>query len=162
MDHNLLDPVNIKILNLLQHNGRLQIKEISEKVYKSETPVGLRIRRLQEEGVILGYVAVLDRRKVGMPTMVITHVRLSRHTPQSLSEFGALMNAAPEVQVCLQLAGEYDFLLQLTLHDALEYEVFLSNTLGAIPYVERYQSFFVLKDYKVQTALPLTPAQNVL
>jgi Lrp/AsnC family leucine-responsive transcriptional regulator len=152
---NLLDPVNIKILNLLQQNGRLQIKEISEKVYKSETPVGQRIRRLQEEGVILRYVAVLDRLKVGRTMLVITHVRLNRHTPQALGEFGAAMNAVPEVQVCLQVAGEYDFLLQLALRDTQEYEHFLSKKLGPIPYVERYQSFFVLKDYKVQTALSL-------
>jgi Lrp/AsnC family leucine-responsive transcriptional regulator len=151
-----LDPTDIKILNLLQHNGRLQVKEISERIYKSETPVNLRMRRLQEEGIIRQYVAVLDRRLIGRPTMVITHVRLNMHTQQALTEFGAFMQSLPEVQVCLQVAGEYDFQLQLTLRDAMEYEDFLSNKLGALPYLDKIQSYFVLKDYKVQTALPLS------
>ena len=151
-----LDVTDIKILNLLQQDGRLQVKQISERVYKSETPVGLRIRRLQDEGVIRGYVAVLDRRKVGLPTMVITQVRLKRQCQGALSAFGAAMQALKEVQVCLQVSGEYDFLLQLTLQDAFAYEEFLSQKLAILPSVDKIQSFFVLKDFKLHTALPLS------
>lgn len=150
-----LDPTDIKILNLLQQNARLQVKQISERVYKSETPVGQRIRRMEEDGVILRYAAVLDRRKVGLPTLVITQVKLKTQAREALNAFAAAIEGLAEVQACLELAGEYDFLLQLVLPDVNAYEDFLSGKLGRFPQVDKVQSFFVLKDHKAQTALPL-------
>lgn len=150
-----LDAVDIKILNVLQQDARMPLKAISHKVCKSETPVLQRIRRLQDDGVILGYVAVLDRRKVGLPTLVLTQVRLRNQARETLSAFAAYIRRFPEVQHCLELAGEYDFMLQLALPDVHAYEDFLDSKLGAFPQLDRVQSFFVLKDHKAQVTLPL-------
>lgn len=155
MDH-LLDPTNIKILNLLQQNARLQVKEISMLVHKSEHPVHERIRKLQSAGFIQRYTAVLDRRMVGRPTLMVTLVKLNRHNGSIWPDFAAYINTLPEVQSCLQLSGEFDFLLQVSLRDPQEYETFLNEKICILPVVERLQSSLVLREHKVFSPLPLS------
>jgi len=150
----LLDPTNIKILNLLQQNARLQVKEISMLVHKSEHPVHERIRKLQSAGFIQRYTAVLDRRLVGRPTLVVVMVRLNRHNGSLWPDFAAYINSLEEVQCCLQLSGEFDFMLQVSLRDPQEYEEFLNIMICILPVVERLQFLEVLCKYKVLMALP--------
>jgi Lrp/AsnC family leucine-responsive transcriptional regulator len=157
----ILDATDIKILNLLQHNSDLHVNYIATQVYKSPNATHERIRKLQESGVIQRYVAVLDRRLVGRPTLVVTMVRLNNHAAKTLREFARQMSLLDEVQFCLHLSGEFDFLLQVTLIDAQQYEEFLDTQLCALPMVERVQSSFVLKEYKTLAALPLTDNATV-
>jgi Lrp/AsnC family leucine-responsive transcriptional regulator len=152
----ILDPTNIRILNLLQQNARLQVKEISMLVHKSENPVHQRIRRLQDEGFIQRYAALLDRRKVGRPTLMVTLVKLNRHNGSIWPDFAAYINTLEEVQSCLQLSGEFDFLLQVSLREPQEYEIFLNTKLCILPIVEKLQSSLVLREHKIQGALPLS------
>jgi Lrp/AsnC family leucine-responsive transcriptional regulator len=152
---NLLDPTNIRILNLLQQNARLQVSELSVLVHKSETPVSLRLRKLQEEGFIQRFTTLLDRRKVGRPTLMVTLVRLNRHNGTIWPDFAAYASGLEEVQCCLQLSGEFDFLLQVSLRDPQEYETFLQTRLCILPVVEKLQSSLVLREHKIMGALPL-------
>lgn len=150
-----LDQTDLKILGLLQENARLDVKQIAGLVFKSPPAVHDRIRKLQDRGYIQRYIAVLDRRLVGRPTLMITLVKLNQHAAQTLRDFPAYMYSLPEVQVCLHLSGEFDFLLQVTLKDPQEYEEFLDQKLCALPMVEKVQSSLVLKECKAQAALPL-------
>jgi Lrp/AsnC family leucine-responsive transcriptional regulator len=152
----ILDPTDIKILDILQNRADTHVNYIASQVYKSPTATHERIRKMRENGVIQRYVAVLDRRLVGRPTLVVTLVRLNNHSAQTLRDFALQMNTLDQVQFCLHLSGEYDFLLQVTLCDAQEYEQFLDTKLCVLPMVERVQSSFVLKEVKTFSALPLT------
>lgn len=151
----LLDPTDIKILNILQQNARMEVNHIASQVYKSPTATHERIKKLQENGYIQRYIAVLDRKLIGRPTLMITLVKLNHHAAQTLREFPAFVYTYPEVQVCLHLSGEFDFLLQVNLRDATEYEDFLDQKLCSLPMVEKVQSSLVLKECKMMTAIPL-------
>ena len=153
--HGHLDPVDYKILGILQENARLDTTKIAFKVHKSPTATTDRIRKLQEQGYIKRYTAVLDRRLVGRPTLMVTLVKLNRHTAETLREFSAFIYSFPEVQVCLHLSGEFDFLLQVSIKDPAEYETFLDTHLCALPMIEKVQSSLVLKECKIEGSLPL-------
>ena len=150
-----LDSTDMKILDILQHRADTHVNYIASQVYKSPSATHERIRKMRETGVIQKYVAVLDRRLVGRPTLVTTMVRLNNHAAQTLRDFAFEMNRLMEVQFCLHLSGEFDFLLMITLCDAQEYEEFLDSKLLEMPIVERIQSSFVLKECKTMAALPL-------
>jgi Lrp/AsnC family leucine-responsive transcriptional regulator len=151
----ILDQTDLKILDILQREARLDVKQIAARVHKSPAAAQERIRKLQEKGYIQRYIAVLDRKLMGRPTLMITLVKLNRHAAQTLRDFPNYMYSLPEVQVCLHLSGEFDFLLQVTLKDPQEYEAFLTRQLCALPMVEKVQSSLVLKECKSQAALPL-------
>jgi len=150
-----LDQTDLKILGLLQENGRMDVKQIADRVFKSPPTAHDRIKRLQDMGYIQRYIAVLDRRLIGRPTLMVTLVKLNRHSAETLRTFASEMSLLPEVQACLHLSGEFDFLLQVTLRDPQEYEEFLDTRLCALPMVEKVQSSLVLKECKMQAALPL-------
>lgn len=133
----------------------MDVKQIAIRVFKSEPTAHDRIRKLQELGYIQRYIAVLDRRLVGRPTLMVTLVKLNRHSAETLRTFAMEMGLLPEVQACLHLSGEFDFLLQVTLRDPQEYEGFLDTRLCSLPMVEKVQSSLVLKECKMQAALPL-------
>jgi Lrp/AsnC family leucine-responsive transcriptional regulator len=149
------DPTDIKILNILQQDARIDVSKLSLLVHKSASPVAERVRRLKENGYIQRYVAVLNRNLLGWPTMMITLVKLNRHAAITLRDFALQMSGIPEVQVCLHLSGEFDFLLQVTLRDPQSYEDFLMERLLSLPMVEKVQSSLVLKECKIMGALPL-------
>lgn len=155
MQNGQLDPTDVKILDLLQQDARMNVARISARVHKSETATNERIRKLQEKGFIQRYIAVLDRKLLGRPTLMITLVKLNQHAAQTLRDFAAIMNSQPEVQVCLHLSGEFDFLLQVSLRSPQEYEAFLDQRLCALSVVEKVHSSLVLKECKMEAALPL-------
>jgi Lrp/AsnC family leucine-responsive transcriptional regulator len=151
----VLDETDVKILNILQQRADMSFTDIAAKVFRSHTNATNRIRKMQNSGIIKKIVAVLDRQLVGRPTLVVTMVKLNNHSAITLRNFAAQMNLLDEVQFCLHLSGEYDFLLQVTLRDPQEYEEFLDSKLCALPVVEKVQSSFVLRECKTLAALPL-------
>ena len=152
-----LDPTDIRILDILQKDGRLDAAHIALAVHKSESAVRKRISKLREQGYIRQFAALLDRYRLGRPTLMIALVKLNGHSSVLLQQFAAAMQAEREVQVCLHLSGEYDYILQVNLKDANEYEAFLENKLCALPMVEKVHSSLVLKEYKMEPALVLDP-----
>jgi len=150
-----LDGTDIRILNILQENADLHVNYIANQVYKSTSSTHERIRKMREHGVIQKYIAILDRRLVGRPTLVVTMVRLKQHATFILEGFAAEVNSWPEVQYCLHLSGEFDFVLHVSLRDTQEYGEFLNEKLCGLEAVERVQSSVVLKECKSMAALPL-------
>ncbi|WP_100339580.1 Lrp/AsnC family transcriptional regulator [Mucilaginibacter auburnensis] len=150
-----LDPTDIRILEILQQDARMDATHIGLAVHKSEAAIRKRLAKLREQGYIRRFAALLDRRLVGRPTLMITLVKLNGHASAVLQAFAAAIQVHPEVQVCLHLSGEYDFILQITLRDAAEYEDFLEQKLCCLPMVDKVHSSLVLKEYKMEPAFPL-------
>jgi Lrp/AsnC family leucine-responsive transcriptional regulator len=150
-----LDLVDIKILNILQQDARMDIKQIADRVCKSTSPVHERIRRMQNLGYIKRYVAILDREKIGKPLLAITQVTLDKHTQATLKGFEEAVNDLPEVQLCLQLSGVHDFVLHIAVSDTQAYHDFLVNRLCTLPNVTQVESCFVLRECKTHSPYPL-------
>jgi len=119
-----LDSTDISILQLLQHDARLTNKEIADKLGKSVTPVYERIRKLEEEGYIARYVALLNKDLIGKHLVAFTTVQLKEHSLVALKGFEKEVIKFPEVMECYQLTGQFDFLLKTAIRDMVEYNDF--------------------------------------
>jgi len=150
-----LDDVDLKIMQILQQHGRMETVHIASRVCRSPRATLDRIEQLAELGYIERFAAILNRRKVGRPTLMVTLVKLKGHSAEQLRDFATAIKRQPEVQVVLHLSGEFDFLLQVTLRDPQEYEDFLDQKLCSLPMVDKVHSSLVLKEYKMEPALPL-------
>ncbi|WDF56943.1 Lrp/AsnC family transcriptional regulator [Mucilaginibacter sp. KACC 22063] len=152
----VLDETDIRILQLLQQNARLTNKEIGEKLNKTATPIYERIKRLQEQGYIKGYIAVLDHKKIGFGMMAFTQVHIRNHSHENLSHFVDDIIKFDEVLECYQMSGEYDYLLKVAIKDLEAYHDFLMNKLFKVVPLGSVQTTFVLKEAKRDAGFPLT------
>jgi DNA-binding Lrp family transcriptional regulator len=139
-----LDHKDLEILKILQQNARATIKEISEKVYLSTTPVHERIRRMEGSGVIKQYVTLLNASKVGKGLMVICYVSLRQHSKNAGDKFIRSILGMNEVLECLTISGEFDFMLKVVASNMDEYYNFHVNKLSNIENVGNVQSVFVM------------------
>ncbi len=147
-----LDQDDLQILQLLQHDARLTNKEIADKIGKSVSPVYERIRRLQSDGIIQQYVALLDKRKIGKSLTAYTHVQLKEHADHMMKTFEREVIKFAEVMECYHMTGQYDYLLKVAVSDMDEYYGFIINKIAKLPNVGTVQSFFVLYEAKKETA----------
>jgi Lrp/AsnC family leucine-responsive transcriptional regulator len=152
---NQLDATDIRILQLLQENARLTNKEIGERLNKSATPIYERIKKLQEQGYIKGYVAILDHKKIERGLIAFTHVRVKDHSHDSLNHFIEEIIKCEEVLECHQTSGDYDFILKVAVKDLDTYQDFLMNKLFKIVSLGSVQSTFSLKEAKRETSFPI-------
>jgi Lrp/AsnC family transcriptional regulator, leucine-responsive regulatory protein len=157
-----LDKTDVKILSILQSNGRLTNQEVAEKVNLSPSPCLRRIRNLEESGVIRQYVALLDPDKIGLGLLAYVNVRLEKHsdTPAGSSrspraDFAASVENWPEVVACYAMTGEMDYLLRVHVEDMEHFSQFMMDTLLKHPAVLDVKSSFALQRIKDTTALPL-------
>jgi Lrp/AsnC family transcriptional regulator, leucine-responsive regulatory protein len=157
-----LDKTDLKILAILQANGRLTNQEVAEKVNLSPSPCLRRIRNLEESGVIRQYVALLDPDKIGLGLLAYVNVRLEKHSdaPGSGSrspraDFAASVEHWPEVVACYAMTGEMDYLLRVHVEDMEHFSQFMMETLLKHPSVLDVKSSFALQRIKDTTALPL-------
>ena len=140
----VLDKTDLAILKFLQQNARMTIKEISEKVHLSTTPVHERIKRMEESGVIKQYVTLLNASKVGKGLMVICYVSLRQHSRNAGEKFIKGILEMSEVLECLTISGEFDFMLKVVAENMDEYYNFHVNKLSNIENVGNVQSVFVM------------------
>ncbi len=140
----VLDATDLSILKLLQQNARATIKEISEGVHLSTTPVHERIKRMEESGVIKQYVTLLNASKVGKGLMVICYVSLRQHSKNAGEKFIKGILEMPEVLECLTISGQFDFMLKVVAANMDEYYHFHVNKLSSIENVGNVQSVFVM------------------
>ena len=152
-----LDQIDRKILKELQANARLTNSELSERVGLSASPCWQRVRRLEDEGYILGYSAILDQARLGKPETVIIEVTLTRHDDQILEKFAAAMARLPEVLEAYLTTGEYDYLLKVAVSGTTDYEEFLRKKLYKIEGVQHSRSFFALKCLKRNLSVVVEP-----
>jgi Lrp/AsnC family transcriptional regulator, leucine-responsive regulatory protein len=140
----LLDEKDLQILRLLQGNARITIREISEEVHLSTTPVHERIRRLEESGIIKEYVTILDPAKVKKGLMVICYVSLRQHSKNAGAKFIKAINDLDEVIECLTISGQFDFMLKVVAESMDKYYDFHVNELSQLENVGNVQSVFVM------------------
>lgn len=150
-----LDKIDVKLLRILQRDSNLTTKEIAAKVNLSSTPVFERVRRLEKEGFIKRYVALLDAEKLDKNLCIMCNVRLKQHNGTLGREFMAAVNAIPEITECYNISGDFDYLLKIYVRDMKHYETFVLDTLGAIPSVGSLQSNFVMSVVKQTPEIPI-------
>ena len=144
MDAISLDDKDYAILNLLQQNARITVKEIADKIHLSTTPVHERIKRMEANGVIKQYATIVDNQKVKKGLMVICYVSLNQHSKNAGAKFIKVINELNEIIECYSISGEFDFMLKVVCEDMNTYYDFHVNKLSAIENIGHVQSVFVM------------------
>ena len=139
-----LDKKDKAILALLQQNARITVKEISEKIHLSTTPVHERIKRMEAEGVIKQFAALVDHSKVKKSLMVICYVSLKAHSKNAGTKFIQAINEMNEIIECYSISGEFDFMLKVVEENIDTYYNFHVNKLSQIENIGNVQSVFVM------------------
>jgi len=150
-----LDALDIRILQVLQHDSRMTNKELADKIGKSVTTVYERIQSLEKRGVIRGYVALVDRELIGKDLLAFTIVTVEKHSTVALRAFEREVIKFPEVMECYHLTGQVDFMLKVAIKDMKAYRSFLLDKLGTLPNIGGLETMFVLSEGKVETAYSL-------
>lgn len=144
------------ILEQIQHNGRMSNQELADAIGLSPSPCLRRVRHLEEAGLIDGYVALLNARKLGLTLMAFIQISMDKHTPDRFDAFESTVADYPEVLECHLITGQSsDYLLKVIVRDMDAYQQFLLNKLTRIEGVSGVHSSFVLKSPVVTTALPI-------
>jgi Lrp/AsnC family leucine-responsive transcriptional regulator len=149
-----MDKIDLQLLDLLQRDGRLSIAELAERVALSPSPCARRVKRLEDEGLISGYRAVLDRKRLALGTTVFVNVRLMHHREDAVHQFEAAMQAMAEVVACHVVSGAHDYLLEVVVADLAGYEQIVRR-LQALPMVQDITSSFAIRGVKAGAPLPL-------
>lgn len=139
-----VDDKDIAILKLLQQNARITVKEISEQVHLSTTPVHERIKRMEESGVIKQYATLVNHAKVKKGLMVICYVSLNQHSKNAGAKFIKMIHAMNEVVECYNISGEFDFMLKVMAENMDAYYDFHVNKLSQAENIGHVQSIFVM------------------
>ena len=143
-----LDKIDRKILLLLQGNGRMSMTELAEQVGMSVSPVAERVRRLEREGVITGYVARVNPEALGLKLLVFVEIKLRSKSGNIFDEFRRAVADVPEILECHLVSGEYDYLLKIRLPDMAAYRDLLGNVLLQLPAAAESRSYVVMEEAK--------------
>lgn len=149
------DPIDKKILKVLQADARLNTKQIAGKIGLTVTPTYERLKKIEQSGVVKEYVALLDREKIGKTIVAFINVSLQLHSKPLITVFERAIVKVPEVMECFHVAGNFDYLLKVVVKDMNSYQNFLSNKLATIENIAHVQSSFVMTEIKQQTAYVL-------
>lgn len=149
------DRTDLKILKLLQADGRITNLKLAEAVALSPTAVLARTQRLQRDGYILGYEARLNPLKLGRAMMVFVEVLLDRTTPNVFNEFKAAVQVRDEIMECHMVAGGFDYLLKTRMADMAAYRDFAGSVLWQLPGVRETRTYAVMEEVKNSSQLPL-------
>jgi len=150
-----LSDVDRRILKILQEDGRVTVQAIADRVGLSASPCLRRIRQMEKSGVISGYSATVDQKRVGLPVSVFVSIKLERQRAAELDHFAAAILAWPEVMECYLMTGQHDFLLRVVCADLSAYETFLRDRLTQLDGVGAIESSFALGQVKYSRVLPL-------
>ena len=150
-----MDATDRKMLAVLQEEGRISNAALAERLHLSPSPCLRRLRALEQDGVITGYRAVLDRQKVGIPMTVFVELKVDGHSDRSAAAISETVNATPEIVAAHIVSGSADFLLEVVVADLAAYERLMFDTLLRLPNVSDVRSNFALRIVKSQAPLPL-------
>lgn len=151
-----LDKVDLQILQTLQENSRLTTKELASKVSLSSTPVFERLKRLENNGYIKKYVAILDADKLNQGFIVFCKIKMSKINRDIADNFTDVVKNMPQVTECYNISGSYDYLLKIHAPDMKYYKDFILNSLGRIEYLDSLESVFVMDEIKHEYGINLT------
>lgn len=150
-----LDRYDRRILEVLQVEGRISNQELADRIGLSPSPCLRRVRTLEESGLIVGYRALLDAKKLGLSLMALIHISMDRHTPERFVNFETRISELPEVLECLLITGQdADYQLKVIVRDMEAYQELLLNRITRIEGVSGVHSSFVLRRVVDKTALP--------
>ena len=145
-----LDEIDRKLLNVLQTNSRITIRELSEKLHLSTTPIHERIKKLERSGYIKEYLTLIDPKLIGKKLIVYISVSLNKHTKDAIDEFERQMEQLDEVMECYYISGNIDFLLKLYCNDMDDFHNFITNKFSIIGNITQFYSSFVMAETKVK------------
>lgn len=150
-----LSKQEIELLKLLQRNSKFDISDLTDKLNMSRTSVYDRIRKLENDGYIKEYVAIVDQKKVGLTFTVIVNVGLNSQRIDYVDEFLSSISELDEVMEAYVTGGVFDVVLKVVTKDPEAYNEFVTQKLSVIPHINKIQSSFVMRYIKQKTALPL-------
>ncbi|MEN3111113.1 Lrp/AsnC family transcriptional regulator [Uliginosibacterium paludis] len=151
-----IDRYDRRILEVLQHEGRISNQDLAARVGLSPSPCLRRVRALEESGLITGYHAVLDARKLGLSLIALLSISMDRHTPERFEAFEAAVGAIPEVIECLLITGQQsDYQLKVVVRDMDDYQRLLLEKITRIEGVSGVHTSFVLRRVVSRDTLPL-------
>lgn len=151
-----LDRYDRHILEVLQTEGRLSNQELADRIGLSPSPCLRRVRALEEAGLITGYRALVDAKKLGLSLMALLHISMDKHTPERFANFEKKVAAQPEVLECLLITGqEADYQLKVIIRDMDAYQELLLNRITRIEGVTGVHTSFVLRRVVDKTAVPV-------
>ncbi len=156
-----LDKVDADMVDRLQRDGRLSNAKLAEQLGVSEASCWRRQKRLEEAGVIDGYQAILNRRKLGGGVMAFVQIVCTQHSEEVTAAFERIIQACPQVLSCHNTTGEADFLLQVVARDLDDYSRFVEKVLRKLPGVSSIRSNLSLRELKTTNRLPISDLLDV-
>jgi DNA-binding Lrp family transcriptional regulator len=156
-----LDLIDFKILDLLQEDGRVTIKKISELLDLSTTPVFERIKKLEREGYIKKYIALLNHRKLDLKQVVFIQLTLKEHSRSFIEKFANEVKMFPEVVECYRITGNFDFLIKVLVADIESYENFILTKLSLLSNLGNVQSHIALSEIKSTSKINLNRVKSI-
>ena len=148
MNEDQLDRLDRNILTTLAKNGRLSMSELAIQVGLSKTPVQARVKRLEKDGFIRGYAAVIDRERMGEGHVAFVQVKLSDTRSAALDAFNRAVQGVPEIEQCHMMAASFDYLLKVRTRDIAAYRRVLGERISALPHVAQTSTFVAMETVK--------------
>jgi len=155
-----MDAIDIKLLELLQHNAELTIQELSKEVHLSTTPCWKRINQLKSNGYINKTVSLVDRKRVGANVTAMVSIKVNIHNQERISIFAKTIQDIPEVIECYRMSGETDYLLKVVVSDIESYDTFYKNLIEKVQFL-KVTSNFAIEEIKSTTEIPLTKLEQL-
>ena len=140
-----LDEFDRKILAVLRRDGRITFTDLAQQVGLSKTPCQQRVKRLVENGVIVGFRAIVDPAKLGLDHVAFAEVKLSDTREAALKEFNAAVRQIPEVEECHMIASSFDYLLKVRTADIRKYRMVLGEKISSLPHVASTSTFVAME-----------------
>ena len=143
-----LDGFDLSILSVLSEDGRISVTDLAKRIGLSKSPTQARLRRLEKEGVILGYKALLDPIRLGLDHVAFVEVRLSDTREAALEAFNKAVAIVPEIEQAHMIAADFDYLLKVRTRDMAAYRRFLGETISTLPYVSNTSTYVAMQAVK--------------
>ncbi len=150
------DAIDRRILDELQVNGRLSIVELANRVNLTKTPCSERVKRLEKSGVIEQYRAILNPDLIEMKQVTLVHITLNQTSDNALEEFNKAVTDIPEIESCMLIAGQFDYVLKVRTRDIAHFREILGEAIGKLPGVRQSNSFAVMETVKESQFIRMT------
>lgn len=152
-----IDEMDCQILEELQRDGRITVKDLSEKLGLSPTPIFERIKKLEKAGIIDHYAAILNHKKVGKTLYAFAHISLKDHSKELVEQFTKQINSIEEVLECHYVTGDTDFILKILINNMEQYREFVMNSLFDMSNIANVETFLSLSVSKQSNVISLKP-----
>ena len=149
-----LDKIDHAVIKYLQNDGRISNSDLSEKVGLSQSACLRRVKALEKQGIIEGYVAVMDQAAAGLTDNVFVHITVEKQTKELLFEFEKIVRQCPQIIECYLMSGDADYLLRVIVSDASDYEKLHMDVLTTLPGVSNIKSNFSLRTVTKKNEIP--------